>query len=85
MHRLIVEPSTIDGSLCCGLGGEAYAALALSRIDRGHDWHARAVELCARALAMTPDTGVFKGLSGLVCLGVDVTTPGETRFPLVEP
>ncbi len=82
---LIAQPLHRPGTLCCGLGGRAYAALALSRIDHSEDWRAHAIDCCAQALAVTPDNGVFNGLAGLACLAVDLTTPGEARFPLVEP
>lgn len=83
--RSLTQLPAGNGSLCCGLGGRAYALLALSRIDQTEDWRSRATELCVRGLGAVPGHGVFRGLPGLVCLAVDLTTPGEARFPLVEP
>ncbi len=85
MRALFARPHAANGSLCCGLGGQAYAALAIGRIDDSEDWRARATDLCTRSLSTVPNHGVFKGLPGLVCLAADLTTPGEARFPLVEP
>ncbi|MCX5746854.1 MAG: hypothetical protein NT062_30655 [Proteobacteria bacterium] len=83
VHTLATLPST-SGSLCCGAGGHAYALLALARIDASEDWHSTALTLCTRGLSQVADHGVFRGLPGLVCLAVDLITPGTPRFPLVE-
>jgi lantibiotic modifying enzyme len=84
-RRLTSERFTTDGSLCCGQGGQAYAMLAVSRIDASEDWRAHAVELCTRSLGIRHHHGLVRGLSGLACLATDLTTPGEARYPLVEP
>jgi eukaryotic-like serine/threonine-protein kinase len=62
------------GSVCCGLGGRAYALLAIGRIDPSGEWQPRARALALRALGdETLGHGVLGGLPGLVCLASDLT------------
>jgi serine/threonine-protein kinase len=78
--------------LCCGLGGRAYALLAMDRIDPGRGWYERSVALAeAAAEGMLASSGpwpngVHKGYPGLVCLADDLSRPPSERlgFPLVE-
>jgi serine/threonine-protein kinase len=80
------------GNLCCGLGGRAYALLAVDRIEPGRGWFERAVamgSLAARAMidaATAWPNGLYKGYPGLVCLDRElVAHPGErVGFPLIE-
>jgi len=72
------------GSVCCGLGGRAYALLAIARIDPSGDWRPRARGLALRALGdETLGHGVLGGLSGLVCLASDLTR--KSRKSVDEP
>jgi eukaryotic-like serine/threonine-protein kinase len=76
------------GSVCCGLGGSAYAALALARVDGGRPWRARALAAGRRAIELRRATqwpyGLLKGDAGLVCLGLDLISEDVAGFPLVE-
>lgn len=84
-RRLIRQQFTRNTSLCCGRGGQAYAMLAVSRIDDGEPWRTHASDHCISALQEAPPHGLSKGLSGLACLAADLSTPGDARFPLAEP
>jgi hypothetical protein len=78
--------------LCCGLGGRAFALLAMDRIEPGRGWYGRALEMTFRAMRAAQaaigawPNGLFKGYPGLVCLIADLDTPSHKRkgFPLVE-
>lgn len=77
-----------SGSLCCGLGGAAYALLALERVRPGHGAAERAELLAARAIragAAGWPNGLSRGYPGLVCLAADLLDGGGGGFPLVEP
>ncbi|MCX5746917.1 MAG: hypothetical protein NT062_30980 [Proteobacteria bacterium] len=82
--RTLATLPSVDGTLCCGDGGRAYALLALARIDDREDWRGQALAACTQRLAEIPAHGVLRGLPGIVCLAVDLITPGRARFPLVE-
>ncbi len=89
---LLTHTAAAPGHLCCGLGGRAYALLAMERIDPGRGWLARARAMGARAASAMLDggavwpNGLFTGYPGLVCLAHDLAeAPGERLgFPLVE-
>ncbi len=69
------------GNVCCGLGGRAYALLAIARIDPSGEWRPRARALALRSLGdETLGHGLYGGLSGLVCLVSDLT-----RKSIAEP
>jgi serine/threonine-protein kinase len=80
------------GDLCCGLGGRAYALLALDRVDPGRTWWSGAVRLAEGAAAQmltvgTPwPNGLYRGYPGILCLVRDLESePGDREgFPLVE-
>ncbi len=81
-----------SGSLCCGLGGCAYALLALDRIDPEGPWYERATR-CAygSAHALLADSGdwpngLYHGYAGLSCLVNDLKRERGERvgFPLIE-
>lgn len=92
MAGRLMEHTAAVGNLCCGLGGRAYALLALDRIDPDGGWFAHAQRLAARAAAMmlaAPGgwpNGLYHGYPGLVCLADDLRRPRGKRlgFPLVE-
>jgi serine/threonine-protein kinase len=78
--------------VCCGLGGRAFALLALERIEPEMGWYEHALTATAEAIrrAMTHGTehpnGLLKGLAGLVCLARDLIVPPRDRIglPMVE-
>jgi len=76
-----------SSNLCCGLGGRAYALLALDRIDPGGGWSRRARELAvaavSRPFAEYPN-GLLKGNAGLVYLAIELFEEAPPRFPLAE-
>lgn len=74
-------------NLCCGLGGIAYACLALARVESKARWRAIAAQFATRAAAGAPGayaTGLLYGFPGLVCLAADVTAQHPLGFPCVE-
>jgi serine/threonine-protein kinase len=91
-RSLTTHTAGVAGDLCCGLGGRAYALLAMHRIEPGRDFYERALEMGSRALSAMLEgagewpNGLYKGFPGLVCLGADLscTTPNRVGFPLVE-
>ncbi len=80
------------GDLCCGLGGRAFALLAMQRIDPDGGWEMRALAMGARATdAMVANpgpwpNGLYHGFPGLVCLAGDLgSAPGKRLgFPMAE-
>ncbi len=74
--------------LCCGMGGVAYALLAVDRIEPGRGWRERAREVGARAIT-TPlvsrwPNGLLWGHPGLVCLALDLMADVPRGFPCIE-
>ncbi|HUS64078.1 MAG TPA: lanthionine synthetase LanC family protein [Kofleriaceae bacterium] len=94
-HRQLARRAALDvydhassrPDLCCGAVGQAYAMLALARIDPGGGWRRKARQLTTLALVSDVELeaphGLLTGEPGLLCLAVDLMT-GETRFPLFE-
>ena len=80
------------GDLCCGLGGRAYALLAMDRIEPERGWFERAMAMgCRAAITMLEASGpwpngLYKGYPGLVCLATELRGDRGERvgFPLVE-
>jgi eukaryotic-like serine/threonine-protein kinase len=80
------------GDLCCGIGGRAFALLAMDRIEPRGGWYGRALQLAHRAMQAAEaaigawPNGLFKGYPGLVCLLADLQAPSRERkgFPLIE-
>lgn len=80
------------GNLCCGLGGRAYALLAMDRIEPGRGWFERACAMGQLAAGMMVDhsgtwpNGLYKGYPGLVCLEHELRSERDQRvgFPLIE-
>jgi eukaryotic-like serine/threonine-protein kinase len=90
-RALAAAPHLLDaldesgGTVCCGLGGRAYALLAIARLDPGGPWIEHARQLATRALAHETATGgVLQGLPGLVLLAHDLETPATARFPVLD-
>jgi hypothetical protein len=73
--------------LCCGLGGVAYALLALARIDGCGPWLEQAREVGLRAVDPVPlhwPNGLYLGHPGLVCLATDLASDTPRGFPAIE-
>jgi hypothetical protein len=74
--------------LCCGMGGVAYALLAMERIEPGRGWRERATAIAERAIAMPLGTrwpsGLLWGHPGLVCLALDLLVDEPRGFPCLE-
>src|SRR5262249_42044632 len=71
----------VGGHLCCGLGGHAYALLAMDRIEPGRRWYERALHTAVRALEQMVNNhgdypnALFWGYPGIVCLALDLASP----------
>ncbi len=85
-------------SLCCGLGGQAYALLRMYRHSGESTWLTRARELFAQAAEAsthwrgreplsldTRSESLYKGEMGLAVLEADLKQPEFARMPLFEP
>ena len=76
--------------LCCGIGGRAYACLALARVDRqqARVWRDRALRLASDAVRAEQfeywPHALFKGATGLLCLALDVLAKDPIGFPCLE-
>jgi hypothetical protein len=73
--------------LCCGLGGVAYALLALARLDARGPWLEHAREVGLRAIEPVPmhwPNGLYLGHPGLVCLATDLASDTPRGFPAIE-
>jgi serine/threonine-protein kinase len=77
------------GTLCCGLGGVAYALLCAHRITGDEKWRVRA-EQAARSAAgcrlqsFYPDS-LYKGAVGIAVLAQDLRDPANAAMPVFEP
>jgi eukaryotic-like serine/threonine-protein kinase len=77
------------GSLCCGLGGRAYALLNQYRYGGGAEWLARARDLANRA-ALDIEKGseregsLYKGTLGVALLAADLAHPETAAMPFFE-
>jgi Lanthionine synthetase C-like protein len=73
--------------ICCGLAGQAYALLALSRIDGAKRWKSRAQRIALEAERLDAgeiwDKALWKGRSGLLCVATDVLN-NHSGFPCIE-
>ncbi|HEX3553828.1 MAG TPA: lanthionine synthetase LanC family protein [Thermoanaerobaculia bacterium] len=77
------------GSLCCGLGGRAYALLNLHRHGGGPEWLARARALANRAAldverASEREDSLYKGAVGVALLAADLARPETAAMPFFE-
>lgn len=78
-----------NGSLCCGLGGRAYALLNYYRHAGGPEWLARARDLANRA-ALDIEKGseredsLYKGSIGVALLASDLAHPETAAMPFFE-
>ncbi len=80
--------------LCCGLGGEAYAMLALYRHTGETLWLRRAQRLGERAQAaataadnamtVTNRLGLMQGIAGIAVLAEELRDPAHARMPVFE-
>jgi serine/threonine-protein kinase len=80
--------STSVTSLCCGLGGIAYANLAAYRVTRDDEWRLRAEALAKRARnAADPQYrhSLYKGELGLLVLDEELLDPDSSAMPAFEP
>jgi serine/threonine protein kinase len=81
-----------NGSLCCGLGGRAYALLNYHRNaagTAGPDWLARARDLANRAAldiekSSERQDSLYKGSLGVALLAADLTHPETAAMPFFE-
>jgi serine/threonine-protein kinase len=91
-HLVSTRTDAAPGDLCCGLGGRAYALLAMDRIEPGRGWFERAIAMGSLAATTMVDhsgpwpNGLYKGYPGLVCLETALRGDRVDRvgFPLVE-
>ena len=91
-RSLMVRTKGWGGDLCCGLGGRAFALLAMHRVDPEGGWEARALSmgaLAADAMVSRPGpwpNGLYHGFPGLLCLAGDLASPPGKRlgFPMAE-
>lgn len=75
--------------LCCGLGGQAYAMLAMHRQTGERRWLLAATELAGRAVAVAGSregslrlpASLHKGEVGLAVLAADVRDPSAAGMP----
>ncbi|MEM1206576.1 MAG: lanthionine synthetase LanC family protein [Acidobacteriota bacterium] len=77
-----------NGSLCCGLAGQAYALLRAHRLTGESLWLDRARDLAARAAegAFTEAPwSLFKGKLALALLHADLERPATSAFPFFDP
>jgi serine/threonine-protein kinase len=77
------------GSLCCGLGGRAYALLNLHRHGGGREWLDRARVLADRAAleierASEREDSLYKGKTGVALLAADLACPETAVMPFFE-
>ena len=80
---------TETGSLCCGMGGIAYALLAMYRLTRSELWLERA-RLTARRAAGDGSKhfqrdALYKGAVGVAVLAEDLKQPENAAMPAFEP
>jgi len=89
------ETSDGNGSLCCGLGGRAYALLNYHRHHRhagelgGPEWLARARDLANRAAVdiekgSEREDSLYKGSIGVALLAADLARPDAAAMPFFE-
>jgi eukaryotic-like serine/threonine-protein kinase len=76
----------VDATLCCGLTGQAYAQLALYRLDGSASWLGRARELGARA--RTRPSGfldsLYEGRLGQLLFDAEIVRPDRAAVPVME-
>ena len=77
------------GSLCCGLGGRAYALLNLYRHGGGPEWLERARDLANRAAAdivkgSEREDSLYKGTVGVALLAAEIAHPESAAMPFFE-
>jgi hypothetical protein len=80
--------------LCCGLGGQAYAMLAVHRATNAEEWLRRAVVLAERALSSREQWNdgqgprrphsLYFGDVGLVLLFAELSQPRAASMPLMQ-
>lgn len=80
---------TRSGTLCCGLGGIAYALLAVQRLTGSDVWLERARRTARRAAADSSKhflrDSLYKGAVGIAVLAEDLKNPNSASMPLFEP
>lgn len=77
------------GSLCCGLGGRAYALLNFYRHGGGPEWLERARSLTNRAAVdivqgSEREDSLYKGIVGVALLAAEIARPETAAMPLFE-
>jgi hypothetical protein len=77
-------------SLCCGLAGRAYAAVAMGRATGDARWFTRAQELGGEAAAAAPGDGypqhsLWRGDVGAALLVAELEDPTTAALPLYAP
>jgi len=88
-RHFCADTATTNGSLCCGLSGEAYALLNLYKITSAPAWlkHARLlkdrVQKHIHAPSMRPNS-LYKGDIGAGLLLAEIEHPALARMPLFE-
>lgn len=77
------------GSLCCGLGGRAYALLNFHRHGGGPEWLERARDLANRAAVdivkgSEREDSLYKGMVGVALLAAEIAHPEVAAMPFFE-
>lgn len=77
------------GSLCCGLGGRAYALLNFHRYGGGPEWLERARSLANRAAVdvvqvSEREDSLYKGTVGVALLAAEIARPETAAMPFFE-
>jgi len=88
-HFMLEDNTGVNGSLCCGLAGEAYALLNLYKVTRHGSYLEKAKDLCWRILqnVYSPEmenNSLYKGDIGVAVLFSELDNPGQALMPLFE-
>lgn len=88
-HFLETDKVTVNGSLCCGMSGEAYALLSIYRVTNDIFYLTEAKALAKRIVQdayspMMRNNSLYKGDVGTAVLFAELEKPLESGMPLFE-